>query len=977
VSKRPRPSGSAHRYRPLIAAILLSFVVVGAWPAGGHSLFPGTPARTGPVVPLVSGHPTAGAEVSAAPGLGDPIAPSSSGPDASWTNLSNATGPTALTPRFAAMEAYDPVDGYLVLFGGTRTVGFVGYTYGDTWVYAAGAWTELFPAVAPTARFGGMMTWDAADGYVLLFGGCPANCANYTLNDTWKFLDGSWTPIATTQSPPSRYMGAMAYDGSDRSVLLFGGARSDNTYFGDTWSYQAGGWTNLTGSLSASPTPRWQQAMAWDPRDGCVLLYGGEVESGQASDTWTFANGTWTRQSPSTGPGLREGAGLSYDARLNESVLFGGFYQPHVGLDQAPTDTWAYARGAWTDLSLQSNLHPVGRTNGVFAYDAADGYDVLFGGVMVQASGEPYLNDTWALGPTVIVAFSATPELLDLGQNVTFNATPIAYHGYTNTTYSNLPPGCTGGNVSSVRCTPSEAGVYNVTVSVNDSLGLPTNRTLTVTVRPDPSVDGFAAQPSTLTSGTRFWLNVSASGGTLPYSYTYTGLPAGCSDANTASLACTPTGTGSFSVRVDVRDAVGYHLTSTASVAVNPKPNVVTFATLPSSVDLGQSVALRANVTGGTAPLAYTYSGLPTGCAGADAPFFDCTPGTVGEFTVRLNASDAFGWVASGIVTFEVNPDPSIDSFAVAASSIDLGHPATFYLNASGGTGAFLVNYSGLPPGCQLVPSGGGVCTPTGLGTYLVSASLVDATGFRRNATVTITVVAVPSVTSLTAAPSAVDAGQNLTLRVDFVGGTAPFTFAYSGLPVGACSGTGTAAVSCRPRSSNTYSIVASVTDAWKVSSHLARTFTVYPDPSVSSFGASAPTVVVGASFDLVASVVGGSAPFSYVYLGLPPGCASTDTPSLVCTPTKVGTYNVSLNATDALGVSTTSFAQITVQAPAPSRGFLGLPGPVGYLLVAGVAAVAVAAIWVVQRNRLRPSLALDEPTTDEFEPDEPNETEP
>ncbi len=84
-----------------------------------------------------------------------------------------------------------------------------------------------------------------------------------------------------------------------------------------------------------------------------------------------------------------------------------------------------------------------------------------------------------------------------------------------------------------------------------------------------PSISSFTTSASTITLGGSLWFNVTATGGASPYSYAYSGLPAGCLSANTPSLACTPTTTGSYTVTVKVTDTS--NLSSSASVSVSVK----------------------------------------------------------------------------------------------------------------------------------------------------------------------------------------------------------------------------------------------------------------------------------------------------------------------------------------------------------------------------------------------------------------------
>jgi hypothetical protein len=79
----------------------------------------------------------------------------------------------------------------------------------------------------------------------------------------------------------------------------------------------------------------------------------------------------------------------------------------------------------------------------------------------------------------------------------------------------------------------------------------------------------LVADPSTLVLGHSTTLRTTTSGGTAPFSYSYSNLPTGCSSTNTTSLSCTPTGVGTFHVSVTATDHSGATATANVTVTVN------------------------------------------------------------------------------------------------------------------------------------------------------------------------------------------------------------------------------------------------------------------------------------------------------------------------------------------------------------------------------------------------------------------------
>ena len=98
-------------------------------------------------------------------------------------------------------------------------------------------------------------------------------------------------------------------------------------------------------------------------------------------DTWEWNGSSWARKSL-TGPSARYFHAMTYDARREETVLFGG--RDFVGLKR---DTWIWRNGAWSSIFLST---PAARRNHGLAWDIPRQQVLLFGG----ASGS-MLRDTW------------------------------------------------------------------------------------------------------------------------------------------------------------------------------------------------------------------------------------------------------------------------------------------------------------------------------------------------------------------------------------------------------------------------------------------------------------------------------------------------------------------------------------------------------------------------------------------------------
>jgi hypothetical protein len=233
----------------------------------------------------------------------------------------------------------------VVLFGGITPGGINGTTpHNDTWAFAGGAWTEISTGASgsPESRDYAAMTYDSADGYILLFGGYDPNlCPTFDpdeypacfLGDTWNYSAGVWTQLFIA-GPTARYMAQMTFDSEDGYVLFFSGFQTDAyLYFNglpgalydypDTWSYSAGVWTNLTSSMPARPPGVQEGGLVDDTFDGYPLLWGGfnQHKGNDSASTWEYTVSAWVGLSPATSPPAEAAFAMGYDPPNDEVVL--------------------------------------------------------------------------------------------------------------------------------------------------------------------------------------------------------------------------------------------------------------------------------------------------------------------------------------------------------------------------------------------------------------------------------------------------------------------------------------------------------------------------------------------------------------------------------------------------------------------------------------------------------------------------------
>ena len=135
-------------------------------------------------------------------------------------------GPSA---RASPAMAYLPHSEVVVLFGGRTVKG----ASAETWIWNGQDWAKRELDVAPSPRFGHMMTLDGS-GDVLLYGGCGDASCGERLDDTWRFDGERWEQLDTGAGEGLRFGGMIRETTTARTLRLGEGASW--RWAGTTWS---------------------------------------------------------------------------------------------------------------------------------------------------------------------------------------------------------------------------------------------------------------------------------------------------------------------------------------------------------------------------------------------------------------------------------------------------------------------------------------------------------------------------------------------------------------------------------------------------------------------------------------------------------------------------------------------------------------------------------------------------------------------
>ncbi|HZY70444.1 MAG TPA: hypothetical protein VFF67_05640 [Thermoplasmata archaeon] len=565
------------------------------------------------------------------------------------------------------------------------------------------------------------------------------------------------------------------------------------------------------------------------------------------------------------------------------------YYGSNAVMTNFTPDTWVNVEDASAFLEVVFVALPTAPVNVTFAdFGAADG-EIALNGIQLLGNGAVVPLETGAY--TVVAASNATYQFLLWSVN----------------------------NSSALWVTPYYLGVATLFVNASGTLtatyapGTLLNLTFGLT----PAIAGGVATKvqfnfaTTYTSGTT---NTTLTSGY--YSFAPVAPPGWfvVNEYTTGNAFLSGAG------EVYVYGPVGGTLNVTfAQLPSAPWP--VTFVAEPLGT-LSATINGTAVTSGGTVWLNPGTYALDALTATANASFFDwASVGNVAVLDAR-NGTTMITVVGGGTVE-AVGATFGASATVAAPNPVDIGNTTNVSTTIRGTTGA-AVGWYGLPAGCTAGNVTSFACTPMAAGLYTVGATVTVPSGETARAAPTeISVVVGPTISIFSASPSSLTVNTPLRFSATEAGGTGPFGWAYSGLPMG-CTTVNGATLSCTPTGAGSSVVTVRVTDAFGHSATATTTVVVNPTPALTSFTVTPAAVTVGipANFSLVVS--GGTAPFTFGFassagLGVPCGLPTpaAGATRFTCTPSTAGTYVVNGTAVDNSGVSVRGQVTLTVN-PAP-----------------------------------------------------------
>jgi cysteine-rich repeat protein len=253
--------------------------------------------------------------------------------------------------------------------------------------------------------------------------GCSSACANETL---------AWS---RTSAPAATASAKAAYDPVRGTAVVF------DSSAGEVMECDGSNWRRFS---TSNPAPRGDRfAMAFDPGQGGVVLFGGTIDGSVRGDTYLWDGLQWSLLP--TGPRLQNPA-LAYDVGTAQLVAFGS------NSSTGAPETWTLgATAQWTFLSPASQPPaPVGIARSAMATDARRGNIVYYDGATKQTW--TYAAGTWTMrSPSVTpqvtrTALAYVPELekVVMFGGVDTGTVSARTYQWDGTTWSSLTPSNSG-----------------------------------------------------------------------------------------------------------------------------------------------------------------------------------------------------------------------------------------------------------------------------------------------------------------------------------------------------------------------------------------------------------------------------------------------------------------------------------------------------------------------------------------------------
>ncbi|MFI5805011.1 putative Ig domain-containing protein [Streptomyces sp. NPDC051561] len=297
----------------------------------------------------------------------------------------------------------------------------------------------------------------------------------------------------------------------------------------------------------------------------------------------------------------------------------------------------------------------------------------------------------------------------------------------------------------SATCSGGSGEKFTIFQPVNEALSKFGAGLVTSTPQPGEVTVAAVSDRSTAVN-TAAEIRNSAEGGTAPYTWSATGLPAGTSlAASTGTVTGSPTAAGTSNVTVTATDSAGRKGSTSFTWTITPaNADLALAAPGNQSATVAKAASLTLRASGGSTPYTYSATGLPAGLSLAAATgVVSGTPTTAGTSTVNAKVTDSTGRSASTLFSWTVAPAGGTTPVLTnpGSQNVYVGRPVRLPLAVTGGSAPYSFTATNLPAGLTIAAGTGVVSgTPTAWGSRNAVLTVTDAAGTSSRVTVTFTV---------------------------------------------------------------------------------------------------------------------------------------------------------------------------------------------------------------------------------------------
>ncbi|WP_049390033.1 putative Ig domain-containing protein, partial [Staphylococcus epidermidis] len=492
-----------------------------------------------------------------------------------------------------------------------------------------------------------------------------------------------------------------------------------------------------------------------------------------------------------------------------------------------------------------------------------------------------------------------------------------------------LPAGMTFDEATNtISGTPSEVGSYDITVTTTDENGNSETTTFTIDVEDTtkPTVESVADQTQEVNTEIEPIKIEATDNSGRAVTNKVDGLPDGVTfDEATNTISGTPSEVGSYDITVTTTDESG-NVTETIftiDVEDTTKPTVESIAGQTQEVNTEiEPIKIEAKDNSGQT-VTNKVDGLPDGVTFDEATnTISGTPSEVGSYTVTVTTMDESGNATETTFTIDVEDTtkPTVESVADQTQEINT-KIEPIKIEARDNSGQAVTNkVDGLPDGVTFDEATNTISgTPSEVGSYTVTVTTTDESGNATETTFTIDVedTTKPTVEDIANQTQEVNteiepikieatdnSGQAVTNKVD-------------GLPDGVTFDEATNTISGTPSEVGSYDITVTTTD--KNGNSETTTFTIDVEdttkPTVESVADQTQEVNTEITPITIESEDNSGQTVTNKVDGLPDGVTFDEATNTISgTPSKVGSYDITVTTTDENGNSETTTFTIDVE---------------------------------------------------------------